>query len=69
MRQLLLLGVLCLAGCQSVTGPFQRRPPERVDVPGVTLEEQGIRVRDRYALPDETSYGAPPSGNLFRGQR
>ena len=66
MRRMLMLGVICLAGCQSVLGPFQPRSPSRVDAPGVSLPEQESRARDRYALPDETSQAAPPSGNVFR---
>lgn len=69
MGRLLALGVLCLAGCQGVVGPFQRRSTERVDSPNVSLAEQEARARDRYALPDESPFVAPNSGNEFKGFR
>ncbi len=69
MRHILVLGVLCLAGCQSTVGPFQSRSPQRVDAPGITLQEQEARSRNRYALPDESPQVAPPSGNEFKGWR
>jgi hypothetical protein len=67
MRKLLLVGVLVLAGCQNVAGPFAARPPQRVDDPHLSIPEQQYRGRDRLALPDETS-GAPPSGASIPGQ-
>jgi hypothetical protein len=69
MRYILALGILCLAGCQSVIGPFQPREPERVDDPKLPLSEQGVRARDRYAIPEESPLVAPQSGNIFRGLR
>jgi hypothetical protein len=66
MRRILMLGVIFLVGCESVVGPFQPRSPMRVDAPGVPLPEQESRGRDRYALPDDWSNVAPPSGNEFR---
>jgi hypothetical protein len=67
MRKLLLVGVLLLAGCQNVAGPFAARPPQRVDDPHLSIPEQQYRGRDRLALPDETG-GAPPSGATIPGQ-
>jgi hypothetical protein len=55
MRKLILLGVLFLAGCQSVVGPFGYRRPLRVDDPNVPIEEQERRGRDRLAYPDITT--------------
>jgi hypothetical protein len=59
MRRLLLLGILLLAGCQNVQGPFQARRPERVDDPLLTINEQQRRGRDRLALPVESPTVAP----------
>lgn len=59
MRKLFLLGVLCLAGCQSVVGPFGYRPPQRADDPNYSIPEQERRGRDRLALPDVTGQYDP----------
>jgi hypothetical protein len=64
MQRLLFLGMICLAGCQNVYGPFEPRPPVRVDAPGVGIAEQEYRARDRWALPDESPGVGPSSGNL-----
>jgi hypothetical protein len=61
MRKLILLGMLLLAGCQNVSGPFAARPPMRVDDPRLPITEQQARGRDRLALPDDSS-GMPNSG-------
>ena len=61
MRKLVVLGVLLLAGCQSTVGPFGYRPPERADDPALPVAEQQRRVRDRYAIPDETRNQLLPS--------
>ncbi|GIW80884.1 MAG: hypothetical protein KatS3mg105_2691 [Gemmatales bacterium] len=59
MKRMLLLGVLLLAGCQNVVGPFQRREPKRIDDPLLTIEEQRVRGRDRLALPEDRTGLAP----------
>jgi hypothetical protein len=59
MRKLFLLGVLFLAGCQSVVGPLGYRPPLRVDDPNYTIPEQERRGRDRLALPYVTDQYDP----------
>jgi hypothetical protein len=61
MRRLFCLGVLCLAGCQNVIGPFGHRDPQRVDDPLLTIGEQQRRGRDRLALPEESTSIAPPT--------
>lgn len=61
MYRLYLIGVLFLAGCQNVVGPFEHRKPERVDDPLLSISEQQRRGRDRLALPDE-SVLAPKTG-------
>jgi hypothetical protein len=53
-RLLLIGGLLLLAGCKSVVGPFEARPPQRVDDPLLSIGEQQRRGRDRLALPDQT---------------
>jgi hypothetical protein len=65
MRHILILGILCLAGCQSINGPFAPRSPMRVDDPRFTIAEQESRARDRYAIPDESRAVGPPSGNTY----
>jgi hypothetical protein len=68
MRKLCcLFGLLLLAGCQNVYGPFQSRPPMRVDDPHYSIPEQEMRGRDRLALPDDFSGLAPRSGAAIPG--
>jgi hypothetical protein len=65
MRRILLLGILfCLAGCQNINGPFMPRPKERVDDPRLSIAEQEMRARDRYAIPDNSPQVGPRSGNV-----
>ncbi len=61
MRRLFVVGILLLAGCQGVSGPFSR-PPGRVDDPLLTISEQKARARERLALPDESLNVAPRTG-------
>jgi hypothetical protein len=61
MKRLLLGGVLVLAGCQNIVGPFQPRGPYRVDDPFLPISEQQRRGRDRYALPEDSPTLAPPT--------
>jgi hypothetical protein len=69
MRRLLFLGVFALTGCCSVVGPFERRKPEKVDDPCVSISEQEKRGRDRLAYPISDTRVAPsaevlsPRGN------
>jgi hypothetical protein len=62
MRRLLVIGLLLLAGCQGVVGPFQPRSAQRVDDPLLTINEQEKRSRARLALPDE-SYATGPKAS------
>ncbi|MBI3823415.1 MAG: hypothetical protein HY289_12160 [Planctomycetes bacterium] len=62
MRRILILGMLLLAGCQHVSGPFAPRSNARADDPRLSIAEQQSRVRDRYALPDASPGVGPPSG-------
>ncbi|MGE3806085.1 MAG: hypothetical protein AB7K24_15550 [Gemmataceae bacterium] len=59
MRYAILVGILLLAGCQNTVGPFQRRAPERVDDPLLTIREQEERGRARLALPEDRTGMAP----------
>jgi hypothetical protein len=59
MRRLFMLGCLLLQGCQSVSGPFAPRTPQRVDDPLLSISEQERRGRDRLALPVESKNIAP----------
>jgi hypothetical protein len=63
MKRLLLGGVLVLAGCQNIVGPFQPRDPHRVDDPRLPIAEQQRLGRDRYALPEDSPKLAPPVTN------
>jgi hypothetical protein len=60
MRRFWILGILLLAGCQNIVGPFQRTPA-RVDDPSLTIAEQQQRARERLALPDDSGLTAPVS--------
>jgi hypothetical protein len=62
MSRLFLIGLVCLAGCRGVVGPFQQREPERVDDPRISIREQQARGRDRLALPDDANSLAPKTG-------
>lgn len=57
--RLILLGLVLVTGCQNTIGPFQRRTPERVDDPMVSIKEQQRRGRDRLALWDDATGLAP----------
>ena len=65
MRRIIMIGILCLAGCQSVTGPFAPRSPERVDNPRLPISEQESLARDRYAFPEQSPLVAPPAGSYY----
>jgi hypothetical protein len=62
MRRLALIGILLMAGCQNVVGPFGRYRNERVDDPLLSIPEQKARGRERLALPDESTSVAPRTG-------
>jgi hypothetical protein len=61
MHRYLLACVLLAAGCQGVVGPFQYRPPQRVDDPRFPIDEQERRGRDRLAFPESSPRVAPPT--------
>jgi hypothetical protein len=67
MRSLMAIGLLLLAGCQNVAGPFAARPGVRVDDPRISLDEQKSRARDQWSLPDDFSGLAPKSGGAIPG--
>jgi hypothetical protein len=67
MRRFFLVGILLLAGCQNVAGPFAARTPGRVDDPLFSIAEQQRRGRDRLALPEDNVAVAPPTGVQFPG--
>lgn len=64
MRRLGWLGILLLAGCQNIVGPFQR-PQTRVDDPSISIAEQERRARELLALPDESREVAPRSSAVL----
>jgi hypothetical protein len=65
MRHILILGIMCLAGCQSIVGPFESRAPLRVDDPRYSIAEQEKRGRERLGLPDESPQIGPPTGFAY----
>jgi hypothetical protein len=65
MRRLIVVGMLCLAGCQGFTGPFAPRSPVRVDDPRYSIREQESLARDRYAFPEQSPKVAPPAGSYY----
>ena len=65
MRHILILGMLCLAGCESTIGPFAPRSPQSVTDPRLSIAEQESRGRDRYAIPVESPLIGPTSGNVY----
>ncbi len=64
MRRLLQVGILLLAGCQSVNGPVRRsiNPPPPLDDPSLSVGEQLRRGRDQLAFPDGSTAVAPRTG-------
>ena len=67
MHRLFAIGLLVLAGCQGVQGPFAQRKPDRVDDPLVNIEEQERRGRERLALPFDRGDVAPRTRVEFPG--
>ncbi|MBI1832422.1 MAG: hypothetical protein HYR84_13345 [Planctomycetes bacterium] len=68
MCRILLLCVVCLAGCQHLSGPFAPRSMARVDDPRLSIGEQESRGRDRYALPNESRAVGPSAGTVLPGR-
>jgi hypothetical protein len=63
MRRLLPLGILLLAGCQSVVGPAKRGfSTDTVDQPRYNTGEQLRRARDQLAFPDGSTTAGPRTG-------
>ena len=60
MKRWVILAVVLMAGCQAV-GPVQRanQPPQRVDDPRLTIDEQKRRGRASLALPDNSPAVGP----------
>ena len=61
MHRISLLCLLFLAGCGSVSTPFERRP-EKVDDPLLTIGEQQRKGRERIGLPDDSNSVGPRTG-------
>ncbi len=59
MRQLFVLGILCLAGCQNIVGPFQHRTPVRIDDPSLSINEQKRQSRAYLPQPFDKDTQAP----------
>jgi hypothetical protein len=68
MRQLLLVGVLFLVGCQGVEGPRARQlSPQPVNAPWLSIPEQEQRVRANVAIPDAAPSLAPRTFTEYPG--
>ena len=61
MHRLILAGILLVAGCQNVAGPFAHREPKRGDDPLLSIGEQKRLGRDRLALPEDSPKIVPPT--------
>jgi hypothetical protein len=64
MQRIVLAGMLLMAGCQHVVGPFQSRT-QRIDDPAISIEEQQRRGRERLALPQDQDSLAPKTYSDF----
>ena len=62
ISHMLLIGMVSLAGCQNVNGPFKPRPPVRVDDPVLSLKEQEKLGRARLSLPEQSVKVLPQTG-------
>lgn len=61
MRQLLLVGLVVLAGCTGIQGPRKRDfNPQRVDPPALPIREQEARTRDRTSYQAAEPYWVAP---------
>lgn len=59
---LLLVMVLLAAGCRNFAGPCEAIRKPRADAPGLSIEEQQRRVRDKYAIPSDDFRIGPAVG-------
>ena len=64
MRRLFTVGILLLAGCQSLfVGPHKRSlAPEPIDDPTISVGEQMRRSREQLAFPDGSNSVGPRTG-------
>lgn len=53
-RMCIVLVMACgVAGCRNIEGPCAAWHKPRADLPGLTIEEQQRRARDKYAIPED----------------
>jgi len=63
MRTLTILTLItALAGCRNIAGPLAARDKPRADVPGLPIEEQERRARDKYTVPSDDFRIGPATG-------
>ena len=68
MRRLMCLGLLLLAGCESMVGPREHRAnPVQVDNPCLSIAEQQRLGRERLAIPEMNTNIAPRTYVDFLG--
>jgi hypothetical protein len=53
MVRLLLLVCATVAGCKNFDGPCAAWRKPRHDQPGLSIEEQERRARDKFAIPED----------------
>jgi hypothetical protein len=61
MRKLCWIGLLCLAGCQTVQNPFGPKKIEKADDPLLAPVEQQRKARYLHAFAEE-ELGPRPNG-------
>jgi hypothetical protein len=63
MRTAIFLTVLAsLAGCRNIAGPCEAWHKPRADAPGLTIEEQERRARDKHTIPEDDFRIGPATG-------
>lgn len=62
MRMILIVLLASAAGCRQFDGPCAARSKPRADLPGLTIEEQERRARDKYAIPEDDFRIGPATG-------
>jgi hypothetical protein len=50
---LAVLAAIALVGCNRFAGPLETREMGRADAPGYSIDEQKMRGRERYAIPED----------------
>lgn len=62
MRFLILALLIVSPGCRNFAGPCAARDKPRPDAPGLTIDEQQRRARDKYTVPSDDFRIGPATG-------